>query len=92
MALIRVSVDVYCVATDDGEPAYRVYVDQDLLTERTWIWPTYEVYIKENIEVNLEPGVHQVSVEKIGTLGSFAVKNLIVDGVAQIQQDLSFNL
>jgi len=92
MSIYQVSVDVYCESAYDHEPAYRVYVDQDLLTERTWIWPRHEQYIQEHIEVNLDPGQHQVRVESLNDFDGFGVKNLIVNGVAQDQQDLSFTV
>ena len=80
MSLVSVKVDVYCDHVQAGEPVYRVYVDNDLLTERTWIWPTYEVFIRENIEVEVEPGLHRVLVENVRNNANFTCKNLTVNG------------
>jgi hypothetical protein len=63
-------------------PRYRVYVDNELLTERDFIWPGNELFIQENILVNLEPGTHTVTVEQISKQGHIRAKNVIVDGVA----------
>jgi hypothetical protein len=80
MALTTISLDIYCDSTHNGQPIYRVYVDGDLLTERTWIWPAYEVFIKENIEVDIESGEHRVTVENTNTVSNFSYKNLVVNG------------
>ena len=63
-------------------PSYRVYVNNDLLTERDFSWPGHEVFIRENIVVDLEPGVHQLRIEQIGNNGKIQVKDITVDGVA----------
>jgi len=80
MKLHKVTVDVYASGGDN--PRYRVYVNNDLLTERDFTWPAHEIYIKENIEVNLPAGQHTVRVEQVGTNGKIHAKNVTVDGVA----------
>jgi len=90
---IVLSVDVYCRKFRDGKTIYRVYVDNDLLTERNWIWPV-NVYVRENIEVDVEPGIHRIRVVEPNT-GSpdIYVKNLMVAEPATIgSQDLHFEL
>jgi hypothetical protein len=67
-------------------PSYRVYVNNDLLTERDFGWPGHEVFIRENIVVDLEPGVHQLRIEQIGNNGKIQVKDITVDGVASNAQ------
>lgn len=91
MALVSITADVHCDTTENS-PAYRVYVDNDLLTERTWIWPPYDQYICEHIEVNLEPGQHQLRIEKCSSHGNFTVKNFTVNGEPIHTQDLLFNI
>ena len=52
MREIKITADIYCnrnfkpleFATD-AQKSYRVYVDDDLLTERTYIWNNDEFYI-----------------------------------------------
>lgn len=72
------TVDVYCDSLI-GHNAYRIYVDDELLTERTWVWPSYEVYIKENIEVKVYPGRHVVRLVNCGPTTNFKFKNLTMD-------------
>jgi hypothetical protein len=59
-----ITVDLYC--NWEVEPqAYRIYVDQDLLTERTYFWRNSEQYVQENIIVNIEPGQHYLKIEPV---------------------------
>lgn len=81
MKLHEITVDVYA-SGGDVQPRYRVYVDSDLLTERDFIWPGHEIFIKEHIEVNLTAGSHSLRVEQVGTNGRIYVKNITVDGVS----------
>jgi hypothetical protein len=44
---------------------YRLYIDSDLLTERTWIWDN-NTFIKEDIWINTEPNIeHIIKIEPI---------------------------
>jgi hypothetical protein len=92
MAHTVITLDVYCDTTQHGTPAYRVFVDRDLLTERSWIWPAYEIYIQENLEVDLEPGAHQVRIESCGAATRFNTQNFTVNKQAQNSQDLTFTI
>ena len=77
----KVTVDVYG-NWYGTPPRYRVYVDNDLLTERDFIWPGTDVYIREHILVNLAPGKHTLRIEKATAWGKIVSKNVVVDGVA----------
>ncbi len=81
MAQYLITADVYA-RWGDNQPCYRVYVDSDLLTERNFIWPGHEVFIRENIVVELEPGTHKLRIEQVGRGGKITVKNIQVDGAA----------
>jgi hypothetical protein len=76
----QISVDVYA-DWHDTPPRYRIYVDNDLLTERDFIWDT-SMYISEKIIVKLEPGNHELRVEQVNTAGSIRTDNVLVDNVA----------
>ena len=45
-------------------PSYRIYIDNDLLIERNWVWSGNQ-YISENLIVELEPGTsgHSLKLE-----------------------------
>jgi hypothetical protein len=79
MIPVTLTVDVYCTR-GEGSPTYRVYVDDELLTERTWGWPAYEMYVKEIISVNVAPGAHRLEVRECNCDAVFYVKNVTVNG------------
>jgi hypothetical protein len=66
---VKITADIYCdrnfrpleFATD-AQKSYRVYMDGDLLTERTYIWDNAEQFVRENIIVDIEPGPHEFKV------------------------------
>jgi hypothetical protein len=72
-----ITVDIYA---DSGEPRYRVYVDNDLLTERDFTWPSHEIFVRENIIVALDEGPHTLRVELVGSQGSIKPQNITVNG------------
>jgi hypothetical protein len=87
--LTTVLLDVYCRTTHEGNLIYRLYVDRDLLTERTWIWPAYDTYINEHIEVDLAPGDHCVQLINPGsniTFRNVNVNNALLSRAEQLQE------
>ena len=81
MKSVLLAVDVMCDWLG-YEPAYRVSVDGDLLTERTYIWDNQHQYVREHLAVNLEPGVHTLVIEPIinhGTQAQFKLANFTID-------------
>lgn len=90
MSLVSLAVEIHCVRPTNTGPVYRVYVDHDLLTERTWIWPAYNVYIDEHIEIDVEPGTHNVRIENCTPNSELASRNLRVNGEGV--QDLTFTV
>lgn len=43
--------------------SYRLYVDNDLITERTFVWDHTKEFVREKVYIRLEPGDHSVRVE-----------------------------
>lgn len=64
MIEVVISADLHC-AWDQEPPAYRIYVDDDLLTERTYRWINPEQYICEFMTVRVVPGMHSLRVEAV---------------------------
>lgn len=54
---VTVLCDVDCV-WDHDSPRYRVFVNDELFTERTWIWRDH--YIEEMLQILAPPGQYQV--------------------------------
>jgi len=56
--------DVYC--SWSGEPPrYRCYVNDELFTERTWIWT--EHYLEEQLQILAKPGQYRIHYELVDT-------------------------
>lgn len=78
---VKLTVDVICNWLG-YEPTYRIYVDGDLITERTYTWGSEE-YVREHIIVVLDSGSHNIKLEKVkkpGTACDFYLKNFKVNG------------
>ena len=54
--MFDLQVEVHCT-NPDIFPVYRIFVDNELIVERTWPHEKY-IYIKEQLLLNLEPGQH----------------------------------
>ena len=75
-------------------PAYRIYVNDELFTERTWIWNEYK--LQEILQIQAPPGEYRVRLEPVEpTLARFTVTNYdiqhgpaawVSDGLLQINQ------
>jgi hypothetical protein len=81
MKIIQISVDVYCADKKEEHPKYRLYVNNELMTERTFAWSIIEYCITEELYVNIPNGVHNIHVESVNQKGAkFLLKNIKVDG------------
>jgi hypothetical protein len=83
---VRVLCDVHC----DWEglpPSYRLYVNNELFTERTWSW-TNE-YLEEMLQIEAEPGEYIIRYELVPPyLAQLKVENIRVDhGPAVIESN-----
>jgi hypothetical protein len=54
--------DVHC-AWSGEPPRYRCYVNDELFTERTWIWT--ENYLEEQLQILARPGQYQIRYELV---------------------------
>ena len=87
-AFKHIKVNVNC-HWSDSPPIYRNSVDSDLLTERTFSWPGYQNYIRENLICHLSPGLHSVRIENCSANGMFELTNLEVEGDSNCLQSNS---
>ena len=77
---VCIDVDVWCKYID-AHPIYRVYVDDEMLTERTFIWSSTNNYIREHIEVFIDSGEHEVKIVNCGDHHTkFITNNITVNG------------
>jgi hypothetical protein len=64
----------------DRPPVYRLYVNDEMFTERTFGWPSYQIYLVENIFCELLTGVHTLRLENLDLHGRFALDSFTVNG------------
>lgn len=88
---VELTIDIRCYSlfsagkdlSSSTNPSYRVFVDTDLITERTFIWDKNSTIIREHLFVNLEPGEHHVYVKVAPThefsVGRFSVQNVKIN-------------
>ena len=58
----KLSISIFRPRVCIKNPIYRIYVDDDLLTERTYMWSDPS-YVEENIIVLLDSGKHTLRIE-----------------------------
>ena len=74
---VSVVCDLFCDWTD-SPPRYRMYVNDELFTERTWIWQG--AYLEENLQVQAPPGRYSITLEVVQpTNATITMKNAKVD-------------
>jgi len=61
---IQIQYDVHCEWTDTP-PVYRLYVNNELFAERTYIWQ--DQYLEEVVAIDAEPGDYTIRYELVGT-------------------------
>ena len=73
-------------------PIYRLYVNDELFSERTWIWPNNS--LQEIIQVEGPPGDYTIRYELVEPhLAKFKVGSLSADyGPAEIIDNLHFRI
>jgi len=59
---VAVLTDVYC-KWGTVSPRYRVYVNDELFAERTWIWR--DAYLEEMLQINAPPGQYKIRYELV---------------------------
>lgn len=80
MKQIDIQFDLWCKWTK-APPTYRLYCDNDLLTERTYTFDNKQAFVRELAKVVLEPGEHEFVVENLHPeLGMFELRNIWIDG------------
>ena len=91
MAAVNILIDIHCSRPSWAlqnhkdqlpPPIYRVYVNDDLITERSWLWDD-EKLIREDIWAELDiAAVHKIKLQpilKLAGMAKFKIDNLVVD-------------
>lgn len=74
----KLEVDVYS-HWSDHPPIYRIYVDGEMLVERTFGWPSYQNYIREHMYCDLDTGVHTLCLENLDPNSRFELEYFTID-------------
>ena len=79
--MIDFTAEVYCREPDENL-SYRLYVDEDLITERTWVWNEKRFCVREHVLLDLDTGTHKVYVRIPGSQNTnrFEIGNITIDG------------
>jgi hypothetical protein len=104
---IKIKVEVHALllaGTYYEQPQYRLYVNDDLITERKWIWDINTI-IEENLTVDLPPNeYHNIRVEAIHlsnyerwcgsqlALRNLNINDIFADIIDENRSELSFLL
>jgi hypothetical protein len=66
-----------------------VYVNDELFTERSWIWSGKEYYLEEIITIEAPPGQYEIKYELLAPATSeIKVKNMqVISGTAVIHKN-----
>ena len=84
---VRVLCDVSCDWAE-APPVYRVYVDDELFAERTWIWR--DQYLEEALQIEAEPGEYTITYQLVNAdTAVIHVDNMRVDyGTGKIKNNM----
>jgi hypothetical protein len=85
---VRVLCDVYCDWAGFEPPTYRVYVNDELFAERTWIWDN-DYYLEELLQIEASPGLYDIRHELVPPhVANLRVENMRVEhGPAKIKNN-----
>jgi hypothetical protein len=87
---ILVQVDLHC-KWEKSPPMYRLYVNDELFSERNYIWQAGE-YIRENLVMNAPSGSYRIRIETPSNF-NFKLRNLrCTHGEAQIINNEVFKI
>lgn len=85
---VQVQADVYCM-WDGSDTRYRLYVNNELFTERTWIWPAQEYFLQEVISIEAPPGLYEIKYDLLQpTQSQLKIKNVqVIGGQAKLHEN-----
>jgi len=74
---VRILCDIHCKFDERG-PRYRVFINDELFAERTWIW--HNMYLEEALQIEARPGQYPIRIELVEPeIGKLKIRNLRVD-------------
>ena len=86
---VQVQYDVFC-DWQDSPPVYRLYVNNELFTERSFVWRNQ--YLEEVIAIDAAPGDYQIRYELIGAGQLTATNPRVNHGTAQFVDNATLRI
>jgi hypothetical protein len=83
---VRVECDVHMSWRGDIPPIYRAYINDELLTERTFIWQN--ACLEEQLQLQVDPGTYELKFELLDDHGAeMRIENVrVTQGPAGIKK------
>ena len=84
MREVILTFKLFCNWRGATPPVYRLYVDNELVTERSYIWDNSDYFLVERIPLYANPGPHNLYVVNLNPeLGTFRVEDFRINGVSR---------
>jgi hypothetical protein len=78
MDYTKVEIDVLC--DWESPEVYRLFLDGELMSERTYNWPNPQEWLREEITVAIGPGEHLLEITAVNpNFNNFKLTNLTVN-------------
>lgn len=81
--MIKLEIDLFAELNpkfSEGIP-YRLYINDELMTERDYIWNNETHYLTEVVPLFLDPGIHTINIENLKPKnGSLMINTIRVNG------------
>lgn len=89
---VKVNFDLHC-DWHDKPPPYRIYVNHELFTERTYTWSDTQ-FLCECLSLNAPPGKYSIRVDNLGEANcQFKIRNINIEaGPARIIDSKTFEI
>lgn len=89
---LRIEIDIFCDWQTEHE-AYRLYLDDDLYTERTYIWRNPHQWVREILVAELGPGIHTIKIQPVNSeFQGFKLANFAIDNKFQTLENGTFTV
>lgn len=76
--MYKMSVDIHAHWSETA-PVYRLYVDNDMLVERTFGWPSYQAHVREHFVCELGNGAHSLRIENCNQSGNLELRHFMLE-------------
>lgn len=91
-----IEVDILCEWQTEP-PSYRLYIDHDLYTERTYIWRNPNQWVREKLIAELAPGIHVIKILPVikqvpAIIHQFGLENLTINNKYYTLQNSTFTV